>query len=113
MIFHDAVVEDAGLQGVPLASVQAVDDPVFVPPDALKTWVSTASIILTHMQTLAIFSRLRLAWPDSAQTVMTAVLVTNIQLDAARPELACRTIAYDLDMFIDPVWLNGVLLVLT
>ena len=42
------------------------------------------------MQTLSILSRIRLAWPSSARTVMTAVLVTNVQLDAARFECVIR-----------------------
>ncbi|KAL1496050.1 hypothetical protein AB1Y20_014679 [Prymnesium parvum] len=61
-------------------------------PEALRTWISTLSIILTHMQTVSILARIRLAWPSSAQQVMNLVLITNVNLDisAARPECAIQ-----------------------
>ena len=43
------------------------------------------------MQTLSILSRIRLAWPSSARTVMNVVLVTNVQLEGARPECLIRS----------------------
>lgn len=42
------------------------------------------------MQTLAILSRIRLAWPKSTRQVMSAVLVSSVQLEAARPECVIR-----------------------
>ncbi len=55
-------------------------------PAALKKWVATASILVAHLQTLAIITRLRLAWPASTEAALAFVVVNGLQLEAARPE---------------------------
>jgi hypothetical protein len=54
--------------------------------DGLTTQgVSTAAIIITHMQTVSIISKLRLAWPPSTEYVLT-VFANGLQLEGMRPE---------------------------
>ena len=60
-------------------------------PAALPHVVSTASIVISHFQTLAILGSLRLAWPESARKVISAFGLAGLDLaaldiDAARPE---------------------------
>ena len=68
-------------------------------PSALKRWVSTFSIVICHLQTISILSSLRLAWPQSAEAVFSALVVNGINLDAARPE--CLSDERDVPFFCE------------
>ena len=52
-------------------------------PNSLKAWVSTASILVTHLQTTAIVAQLRLAWPQSVETATSFLVVNGLNLQAA------------------------------
>ena len=55
--------------------------------DGLTTQgVSTAAIVVTHLQTVFIVSKLRLAWPQSTTVVFSFLIVNGLQLEGARPE---------------------------
>ena len=55
-------------------------------PGSLKHLFSTIGILIAHLQTLTIVGNLRLAWPRSAHTVMSFMVVNGLQLEAVRPE---------------------------
>lgn len=52
----------------------------------MKKWVSTVSIMVSHLQTTAIVAKLRLAWPQSFETAANFLIVDGLNLQAARPE---------------------------
>ena len=47
--------------------------------------ISTAAIVITHLQTISIISKLRLAWPPSTEYAMT-VFSTGLELEGIRME---------------------------
>ena len=60
-------------------------------PTKLKKWVSTVSILVTHLQTINIISKLRVHWPSSVEASFAILVVNGLQLDAARPECLIDT----------------------
>ena len=48
-------------------------------------WVSTAAIVIGHVQTLSIVSKLRLAWPQSTQLVSGFYVLSAVSMEEARP----------------------------
>ena len=59
-------------------------------PTMLKAGVSTASILLTHLQTVSIVVQLRLAWPQSVDAAASYLIVNGLNLQAARPSVPVR-----------------------
>ena len=59
--------------------------------DQTKLWVSTASILVTQLQTLNVIAKLRVRWPPSAETFFALLIVNGLQLEAARPECLIDT----------------------
>ena len=55
-------------------------------PSALKRWVSTVSIIISHVQTVSIVGNLRLAWPQSVTSVTSIFSLDILETDFLRPE---------------------------
>ena len=60
-------------------------------PTKLKKWVSTVSILVTHLQTVNIIQDLRVHWPSSVDTAFSILVVNGLQLEAARPECLIDT----------------------
>ena len=54
--------------------------------------VSTIAIIITHLQTVYIVSKLRLAWPASTKALFTFLVVDGLNLEGARPECLWRDV---------------------
>ena len=55
-------------------------------PESLTKVISTASILISHVQTLSIIMNLRLSWPPSAEAVTSAMVVNIFELETLRPE---------------------------
>ena len=55
-------------------------------PQHLKHFSSTIAIFVAHLQTLTILATLRLAWPQSARTAVSFLVINGLQLEATRPE---------------------------
>ena len=55
-------------------------------PEATTQFVSTASILLAHMQTMRLIGRMRLTWPQGAVTTMQLFATDAFSFEAARPE---------------------------
>ena len=53
-------------------------------PSALPHLVSTLSILLSHLQTVAIIGTLRLAWPASSRTIISSLGLSGLDLAALR-----------------------------
>ena len=43
---------------------------------------SPRSLVMTHLQTITIVNKLKLAWPDSAEAAMSVMVVNSVQLGA-------------------------------
>ena len=56
-------------------------------PEAMKRWVSTLTILLTHFQSLKIITSLRLPWPASVRgaTTVFGIDVVGMELPGANP----------------------------
>ena len=52
----------------------------------IRDGISTASIFITHLQTIDIVSKLRLTWPQSTTAAFDAIAVNGLSFEAARPE---------------------------
>lgn len=48
--------------------------------------VSTISIVITHLQTVLILSKIRLAWPPSTKVLFAFLIVDGLNLEGTRPE---------------------------
>ena len=60
-------------------------------PESLTQVVSTASILITHVQTLTIIINLRLAWPESVETATNLMLINVLEsAEMLRPECLQR-----------------------
>ena len=55
-------------------------------PERTTQVVSTIGILISHLQTITIVSKLRLAWPPSTKSAFSVLVVNGMQLEAARPE---------------------------
>ena len=55
-------------------------------PSSLKRWVSTSSILINHVQTIAIVGNLRLDWPQSVIAVTGALSFNVLNVSIIRPE---------------------------
>jgi hypothetical protein len=53
---------------------------------SITRWASNFSILVTHLQTIEIISKMRIAWPQSARQVMSFTAISGISLEASRPE---------------------------
>ena len=53
-------------------------------PYLIKRWISTASIFVTHLQTLAIIMNMRLSWPQSATSTMAVMSLSPFAIESAR-----------------------------
>ena len=52
----------------------------------MKTWVSTVSIFIGHLQTIAILSNLRLQWPPSVREISSIFSLSLVGQSMLRPE---------------------------
>ena len=55
-------------------------------PDSTTQFVSTASILLSHMQTMNLIGRMKLTWPPSSSTALQLFAVDGFSFEAGRPE---------------------------
>ena len=58
--------------------------------ERLDLWVNTAAIFFCHLQTLSILGTLKLAWPQSVETLTSFATVDFLSLGAIRPECALQ-----------------------
>lgn len=61
--------------------------------------VSTIAIIITHLQTVFIVSKLRLAWPPSTKALFQWLVVDGLNLEGARPECILQDNPSDAPLF--------------
>ena len=65
-------------------------------PEGIKRWATSLSIVITHLQTVAIISHLSLSWPPSYKLSHQWFLINGLSLEAARPECLAPT---DVNLF--------------
>jgi hypothetical protein len=53
---------------------------------SITRWASNFSILITHLQTVEIIAKMRIAWPQSARHIMSFTAMSGISLEASRPE---------------------------
>lgn len=61
--------------------------------------VSTIAIIITHLQTVFIVSKLRLAWPPSTKALFQWLVIDGLNLEGARPECILQGSEMDAPLF--------------
>jgi hypothetical protein len=80
-------------------------------PDAMRRWVSTSSILISHFQTVGIIANLRIDWPPSVVVVTSVINFNMLDVSLYRPEcLLLHTSASPF--FIFTIAACGIVLVL-
>ena len=68
-------------------------------PGSLQTFVSTATIILNHLQTISIIALLKLHWPPSVEITTSFFSVDFFEWASTRPECLARDIDEDMEEY--------------
>ena len=58
----------------------------YIQKSAMKEWVSTAALVISHLQTLAILGNLRLSWPPAVEATTDILSLSLALASFLRPE---------------------------